>query len=46
MQHHVSLPWLIEQIRECLTLIEHEPERWLRVVAALAQLYAEWEETS
>lgn len=48
MQTHLTIPsyrpWLLEQIRDCLTLVEHDPARYLRLVLALACLYAEWGE--
>lgn len=44
MQHHNYLPWLLEQIRLCAALIDHNGLDMVTVVDGLAQLYAEWSE--
>ena len=36
--------WLLDQIIDCLDLVDHDPARYLRLVLALACLYAEWSE--
>ena len=42
--HTTYLPWLLEQIRECLALIDRNNLPMVAVADALAQLYADWSE--